>query len=138
MADKFIFDLVAPEKLLAHKHVAMVSIPGGEGMYSVLPGHAPMITTLAPGVIDIYQNDAEGKPSEQLFVAGGFVEVTPEGCTVLADEAQPVSELHQAQLTVTMNTLRQEVAAASGAERDMLEAKLAVAAAKLQAVTGHA
>ena len=64
----------------------MVVVPGTEGNFGVLPGHAPLISTIRPGTIDIYEGNAI---AERIFVAGGIAEVTPERCTVLADEAMP-------------------------------------------------
>ena len=97
MADKLQFELVSPEKLLLSEQVGMVVVPGTEGNFGVLPGHALFISTVRPGVIDVYE---DGLPtiSERIFVAGGFAEVTPERCTVLADEAVPLSALDRAAL----------------------------------------
>src|ERR1700736_6199000 len=90
MADKVQFELVSPEKLLVSEPVDMVVVPGGEGNFGVLPGHSLLISTVRPGIIDVYE---AGKISERIFVSGGFAEVTPERCTVLADEAVPLSSL---------------------------------------------
>jgi len=68
----------------------MVVVPGGEGDFGVLPGHAPLLATVRPGTVDIYEDD---KVSERVFVAGGFAEVSGERCTVLAEEALPLSEI---------------------------------------------
>jgi F-type H+-transporting ATPase subunit epsilon len=90
MAETTQFELVSPERLLLSRAVEMVVIPGSEGYFGVLPRHAPMISTLSSGVIDIYEG---GSITEQLFVAGGFAEVTEERCTVLAENATPMSEV---------------------------------------------
>ena len=71
----------------------MVVVPGAEGDFGVLPGHSLLIATVRPGVINIHQ---DGKVAESIFVAGGFAEVSPERCTVLAEEAVPVGDLNQA------------------------------------------
>ena len=68
----------------------MVVVPGAEGDLGVLPGHSPLIATVRPGVIDIHES---GSVKESIFVAGGFCEVSPERCTVLAEEATPVSDI---------------------------------------------
>jgi F-type H+-transporting ATPase subunit epsilon len=81
MTEKVEFELVSPERLLVAKAVDMVVVPGTEGDFGVLRGHAPLISTLRLGVIDIH--DA-GAVAERIFVAGGFAEVTAERCTVLA------------------------------------------------------
>jgi F-type H+-transporting ATPase subunit epsilon len=83
-------EIVSPEKLLLSRSVDMVTIPAAEGEMGVLEGHTPMIVTLAGGTIGLYDGD---NLVEQLFVVGGFAEVTGERCTVLADEALPVAEL---------------------------------------------
>ncbi len=84
------FELVAPERLVLSLSAEMVVVPCAEGDIGVLPGHAPLIGTVRPGVVDIHE---KGKISERIFVTGGFVEVTPERCTLLAEEATPVGEL---------------------------------------------
>ena len=87
MAETTAFELVSPERLLVSKDVEMVVVPGAEGYFGVLPRHAPMISTLNAGVIDIHQG---GQVEERIFIAGGFAEVTEDRCTVLAEEAVPV------------------------------------------------
>ena len=93
MADRVEFELVSPAKLLVSEPVEMVVVPGEEGDFGVLPGHAPVISLVRPGVIDIHE---DGRVSRRIFVAGGFAEVTPERCTVLAEEAQPVEDIDAA------------------------------------------
>jgi F-type H+-transporting ATPase subunit epsilon len=83
-------EIVSPEKLLLSRPVDMVVLPGSEGDMGVLEGHSPMIVMLRGGTIALYEND---KVTDQLFVAGGFAEVTPERCTVLANEAIPLAEV---------------------------------------------
>ena len=92
MADKVQFELVSPEKLLLSEAVDMVVVPGTEGNFGVLPGHSLLISTVRPGVIDVYDG---ATVSERIFVSGGFAEVTPERCTVLATEVAPVTELNR-------------------------------------------
>ena len=87
------FELVSPAKLLVSEPVEMVVIPGAEGDIGVLPGHSPLIATVRPGVIDIHEG---GKVRDRIFVGGGFAEVSPNRCTVLAEEATPVDEINLA------------------------------------------
>src|SRR5690606_14767542 len=89
-AERLLFELVSPERLLLSEEVDMVVVPGAEGNFGVLKGHSLLISTLRPGVIDVYEGQVV---TDRIFVAGGFAEVTPEGCTVLADEAVAVSDL---------------------------------------------
>jgi F-type H+-transporting ATPase subunit epsilon len=136
MADKVEFELVSPERLLVSQAVDMVVVPGGEGNFGVLSGHAPMITTVRPGVIDIFEGD---RVVDRIFVAGGFAEVTEERCTVLAEEAVAVSSLDRAEVEKQVRDLGEDVAdAKSDAERAAAEARLAVARAKLEALAGTA
>jgi F-type H+-transporting ATPase subunit epsilon len=86
-------EIVSPEKLLLSKPVDMVVIPAAEGEMGVLPNHAPMIVLLRGGTIRLYQGTTV---TEQLYVSGGFAEVTATRVTVLATEATPVAELSRA------------------------------------------
>ena len=86
-------EIVSPEKLLLSKAVEMVTIPAAEGEMGVLENHAPMLVMLRGGTISLTEN---GQTTDRLYVAGGFAEVTPERCTVLANEAIPVGELSRA------------------------------------------
>ena len=74
MAGRVNFELVSPERVLVSDTFDMVVIPGGDGDIGVLPDHAPLISTIRPGVIDIHD---DGKVAHQVFVAGGFAEVLP-------------------------------------------------------------
>jgi F-type H+-transporting ATPase subunit epsilon len=85
MAGTLQFELVSPEKKLASAQVAMVVVPGTEGDFGVLPGHAPMMSTIRPGVIEIYASEGT-TPSARYQIEGGFAEVTPEGLTILAEQ----------------------------------------------------
>ena len=87
-------EIVSPEKLLLSRPVDMVVIPASEGDMGVLEGHAPTMVMLRGGVISLYEDD---RVTDTLFVAGGFAEVTPERCTVLATEVAPVAELQRAE-----------------------------------------
>lgn len=106
MAETTNFELVSPEKLLISRDVEMVVAPGSEGNFGVLPRHAPMISTLRPGVIDVYEG---GKIAEQIFVAGGFAEVTEERCTILAEEATPVADIDPVQIDKEAADLRDDL-----------------------------
>ena len=86
-------EIVSPERLLLSRAVDMVVVPASEGDIGVLPGHTPMIVTLRGGAISLYEGE---RVTEQLFVLGGFCEITPERCTVLADEVLPLAEVSRA------------------------------------------
>ena len=98
------FELVSPAKLLASEPVEMVVIPGAEGDIGVLPGHSPLIATVRPGVIDIHEG---GKVRDRIFVGGGFAEVSPNRCTVLAEEATPVDEINLATVEARLTEARE-------------------------------
>jgi F-type H+-transporting ATPase subunit epsilon len=87
-------EIVSPEKLLLSKPVDMVVIPAAEGELGVLPQHSPMVVMLRGGTVRIYEGS---QVTDTLYVAGGFAEITPERCTVLADEAVPVAEVSRAE-----------------------------------------
>ena len=130
--EKTEFELVAPERLLLSEPVDMVVVPGGEGDFGVLAGHAPMISTIRPGVIVVHDG---GKVTEQIFVSGGFAEVTQERCTVLAEEAVRVGDLDRAAVEARIADAREAIGdAKDDAERGVAESSLSVAEAMLAAV----
>src|ERR1700676_756190 len=102
MADLVQFELVSPERLIVSSEVEMVVVPGTEGNFGVLPGHAPLISTIRPGTIDIYDGRAI---VERIFVVSGIAEVTPERCTVLAAESMERDSLDRAKLDAELQTL---------------------------------
>lgn len=136
MADKVEFELVSPEKLLKSLPVDMVVVPGTEGDFGVLAGHAPMIATVRPGVIDVYEGE---RVVDRVFVAGGFAEVTETRCTVLAEEAEALSGIDRAAVEKAIKDLSEDLDdAASDSAKAAVEAKLGVARAKLEALGASA
>jgi F-type H+-transporting ATPase subunit epsilon len=133
MADnKVAFELVSPERLVVSMPVDMVVVPGGEGDFGVLPGHAPLIASVRPGVIEIYDGR---EVSDRIFVAGGFAEVTRERCTVLAESAVRVSEINVGDAEDDLRSAESDLAnAASDNDRADAERRLGVAQGKLEAV----
>lgn len=95
MVDMITMDLVSPEKLLLSADFEMVVVPGAEGDFAVLAGHSPVTSSLRPGVISIYENDVE---KDRIFVNGGFVEVSNDKLTVLAEEAIYIADLNRTDL----------------------------------------
>ena len=131
MTGKTKFELVSPERLVLSEDVDMVVVPGGEGDFGVLKGHAPVISTLRTGTIAIY---AGGAVKDRIFVAGGFAEASADRVTVLADEAVRVSEIDKASVTKEIETLRAKLGAATDdGERTGLAARIEIATAKLAA-----
>jgi F-type H+-transporting ATPase subunit epsilon len=129
----FHFDLVSPEKVLFSGEVSQVDVPGSEGDFGVLAGHAPLVTTLRPGVLIIYSE----RDAQRIVVDGGFAEVGPAGLTVLANLAVPVDEFDVAALAGMIKDTEEDVAdEKDGWNRDKLAQKLDRLKA-LQAVLGH-
>ena len=95
MADALHFDLVSPERLLVSEEVESVVVPGAEGYLTVLVNHAPLMTTLKPGVVEV---KGQGGETTKIFVRGGFADVTPAGLTILADQAIRLEDLSAAEL----------------------------------------
>ncbi len=132
MADQIQFELVSPERLLVSEPVEMVVVPGTEGDFGVLPGHAPLVSTVRPGVIAVFEGS---KVVQRIFVAGGFAEVTGERCTVLAEQAIPVADIDRAAADTEIRQAREDLAEAKDeAERARTEARIAVGEAKLAAL----
>jgi F-type H+-transporting ATPase subunit epsilon len=122
MADKVQFELVSPERLLLSEPVDMVTLPGTEGDFGVLAGHAPVLSTLRPGIIDV---KGLSSGDMRIFVRGGFAEVNPDKVVVLAEEAIPLAELDAAVLDQRIQNTEEDLAAAkSDAEHDRIASNL--------------
>jgi F-type H+-transporting ATPase subunit epsilon len=107
------FELVSPERLLFSGDVAEVDIPGTDGDMGILPGHAPVLSTLRPGVVTITK---DGGAKERIFVRGGFAEVNQQGLTLLAEVAVPIAELDAARLAQEVKDAQEDVADAQDDE----------------------
>ncbi len=130
MADTVEFELVSPSKLLKSEAVEMVVVPGGDGDIGVLPGHSELITTMRAGVIDIHEG---GKVRESIFVGGGFCEVSPERCTVLAEEAMPVGDIDKSDADSRLNAANEALASADSDAKDAAIAEVKRAEALVEA-----
>lgn len=113
MTDTLQFELVAPERLIFSGDVEMVVVPGTDGDFGVLPGHALLISTLRPGVIEIYEDE---KPKERYVVTEGFAEVTGERCTVLSAEAFEPAAIDQAEAKARLERAQLALRDAESAE----------------------
>jgi F-type H+-transporting ATPase subunit epsilon len=109
MAEPLQFELVSPERLLVSAAVESVVVPGGEGYFTVYARHAPLVSTLKPGQIEVRGLSGE---VDKFYVRGGFADVTPSGLTILAEQAIPLAELDA-------ETLAQEI---RNAEEDLADA----------------
>ena len=130
MTGKIEFELVSPEKLILSEPVEMVVVPGIEGDLGVLPGHSPLISVVRPGVIYVYE---AGSIKNSIFVAGGFCEVEPERCTVLAVEAVPVDEIDGAD-ALKRDTDAKQLVAGENINNIEVETERRIAQAMLAAV----
>jgi len=116
------FDLVSPERLLISGDVAQVDVPGSEGDFGVLAGHAPLVTTMRPGILVIYR---DGQDPMRIVINGGFAEVGPNGLTVLADTAVPIEEFDAAALAGVIKDTEEDIAdSTDGWQRDGLTRRL--------------
>ncbi|WP_048644835.1 F0F1 ATP synthase subunit epsilon [Nitratireductor soli] len=113
MADSFKFDLVSPERLLVSQEVESVVIPGTEGEMTVMANHAPTMTNIKPGVVTV---NTAGGGAERYVVFGGFADILPEGCTVLAESAVHVDEINREDLARRVQEAREDVADAKDQE----------------------
>jgi len=122
---KVSFRLVMPERELVNTEADMVVVPGSEGDFGVLHGHAPLISTIRPGVLEVLQGN---KVEQRFLVVGGIAEVTPERCTVLADEAVPFESVTADQLAEREKLAQESLTdAATDAERAAAQKALTLA-----------
>jgi F-type H+-transporting ATPase subunit epsilon len=122
MAERIHFDLVSPERMLLSEDVDMVTLPGAEGYFGVLAGHAPVISSLRPGVIEVTGGST---PNLRLFVRGGFAEVDAKKVIVLAEEAIPMADFDVAALDRRLADAEEDlVIAKTDAERARVSEQL--------------
>jgi F-type H+-transporting ATPase subunit epsilon len=121
MSEPFQFELVSPERLLLSGPVDQVVVPGSEGYFTVLKGHAPFMSTLRPGVVDV----SRGEGDIRIFVRGGFADVNVDGLTILAEQAIPLDEVDAAMLAQEVKNAEEDAAdAMDGATKDAAELRL--------------
>ncbi|GJL96500.1 MAG: ATP synthase epsilon chain [Hyphobacterium sp.] len=133
MADKLHFDLVSPERRLFEGDVDMVVVPGEEGDFGVLPGHAPVMSAIRSGAISVH----DGADIRRTFIHGGFAEVTPDGLTVLAEEAIDLASVDAAQVSKDLADAKEDIGLArDDRERAVAEARLAKYEALSEALNG--
>jgi F-type H+-transporting ATPase subunit epsilon len=133
------FDLVSPEKKLLSQAVSMVVLPGEEGDFGVLVGHAPIVSTMRSGVVAVYNVPNDQHP-ELYFIDGGFADVTAEQCTVLAEYAVKLPEIDQDALAEEIKSLHEDIQAVNDndeADIDDVKRKLDIALSKQEALSLH-
>ncbi|MBV9046331.1 MAG: F0F1 ATP synthase subunit epsilon [Alphaproteobacteria bacterium] len=120
MAAKIAFDLVSPERLLLSDEADMVTVPGTEGYMGVMAGHAPLVTTLRIGMIDVSNNGTDTR----FFIRGGFAEIGPAKINILAEEAVPMAELDLAVLDQRIKDAEEDLLAAADGDKARAAATL--------------
>lgn len=122
MAEKLTFSLVSPDRELFHGDVDHVVVPGAEGEFGVLPRHAPFMAVVKPGRLRILADGTE----RRIFVNGGFADVTPQGLTVLAEDAVDLAELDPAKVAQDLKDAQEDLSDAKDeAQRAAAEKRLA-------------
>ncbi|PCJ39554.1 MAG: F0F1 ATP synthase subunit epsilon [Alphaproteobacteria bacterium] len=129
MADKLHFELVSPEKLLISTDVDMVVVPGVDGDFGVLINHAPVVSTLRTGILEVHN----GGTPEKILVVSGFAEVNPGGLTVLAEEAIHLADVDRAGLEAELKNAEEDIA---DAKDEAILAKANKARARLVDILG--
>ncbi|MBV1901036.1 MAG: F0F1 ATP synthase subunit epsilon [Kordiimonadaceae bacterium] len=107
MTDTLHLEIVSPERLLKDAEVAMVIVPGTDGDFTALPAHAPLMSTLRPGVVEIFSDEAG--VAERLFVKGGLVQISPAGLTILAEETLALDSVDADDLFQKIADAREDV-----------------------------
>ena len=116
------FDLVSPENLIFNDEVGMIIVPGKDGDFGVLPGHSKVMSSLRPGRVMVYGEDKNSLKA--FFVSGGFAEVNPEKCIVLAESVDEIN-------TIEKQSIEKEIEKLSGQETDVAKDQLEIAKAKI-------
>lgn len=106
----FTFELVSPESLLLSAEVTEVNVPGAEGYMTIMANHAPLMSTVKPGVISVIKADGT---KEDYVVFGGFVDATPSSCTVLAESASLVSDMDPSHISERIASAEKQAAEAT-------------------------
>jgi len=122
---KISFDLVSPENLIFNDEVGMIIVPGKDGDFGVLPGHSKVMSSIRPGRVMVYGEDKNLLKS--FFVSGGFAEVNPEKCIVLAESVDEINTLEK-------STIEKEIQELEGQESDKAKEQMIVAKAKLESL----
>jgi F-type H+-transporting ATPase subunit epsilon len=134
MAEPFNFELVSPERLLLSEQVTSVVVPGTDGDFTVLSKHAPLMTTVKAGVVEAALASGGAK---RIFVRGGFADVSPDGFTLLAEEAMPIEDLKADVLAAQIKDAEEDLADANGeAKKHAAQARLDQLN-ELKAALGH-
>ena len=122
MAEGIKLEIVSPERLVVSATMASVTVPGAEGYFTVMGDHAPLMTILKPGFVSAVGTDGA---SQMFYVRGGFADVSPEGLTILAEDARPASDFNRAEVEAELAAAQRAFdAAATLEEKDAAQARL--------------
>ena len=130
--NQLVFELVTPSALTISEEVEMVVIPGADGDFGVLAGHTPVLTTVRPGIIDMY---IDGKIAKSFFVESGFAEANLGECTVLAESATPLDDISIDAADERLKVARENFNSSEGLKE---EKEVIVAEALVQALSRNA
>ena len=124
MTDTLHYEIVSPERLLKDAEAALIVVPGADGDFAALPAHAPMMSTIRPGVVEIFET--EGGTPERLFVKGGLAQISPAGLTILAEETLSLDDVDLDDLNKKIADTREDIEdAKDDVERAGFEKELA-------------
>ena len=122
------FDLVSPENLIFNDEVGMIIVPGKDGDFGVLPGHSKVMSSLRPGRVMVYGEDKN--LLKAFFVSGGFAEVNPEKCIVLAESVDEINSLEK-------SSIEKQIQDLEGVEDDSKKEQLNIAKAKINVIESN-
>ena len=122
------FDLVSPENLIFNDEVGMIIVPGKDGDFGVLPGHSKVMSSLRPGRVMVYGEDKN--LLKAFFVSGGFAEVNPEKCIVLAESVDEINSIEKSSIEKEIQDLELQ-------DNDNVKEQLTIAKAKLESLETH-
>ena len=134
--ENFDFELVSPERKLMSEKAWQLTIPGEMGNFGVRAGHSSLVSSIRPGVVEIVSH--QGDAPTNIFIAGGFADVTATNCTILAEEATLISEMNEGDIEAQISELESKLSSTNdNIEQARFTAQLIIEKAKLTAVTGH-
>ena len=134
MADGIRIEIVSPERLVLSEQALSVVVPGSEGYFTVMGDHAPLMSTLKPGFITVTRADGN---SQTFYVRGGFADVSPEGLTILAEQASVLSEFNKADIERLLAEAQEQLAKAESHEDRSYAQELVSAWLNLMMEAGH-
>ncbi|MEL6289996.1 MAG: F0F1 ATP synthase subunit epsilon [Pseudomonadota bacterium] len=130
----FKFELVSPERLLMSEDVTSVLVPGGEGEFTVFANHAPTLSTMRPGLLDVTLADGTEK---RIFIRGGFADVQPESLTVLAQQAINLDELDRDYLAQEIRNTEEDISDANNEDDRTAAQNLLLQLREVEKAAGH-